>query len=259
VCASCNGSYDLRPPGIPRLITEESLHRNAVHEQQWDNMPQSDYAQICRENGSVWEAIDGLVMKYCRGLVLEVCCGNGRFLDVLSQNPNVKRITGLDISIGMLRAAWDRGHRGLIQGSADDLPIRNGAMDAVASSGSGLSFLQREQTYLEVARILKPQGFFVFDLLNFWPSVIDNAWWQYISNGRLPRRETLSAYKLAGNMRNAKREVQLLCDAGFQVVEMKSVRYLPFFRGRLQKLGYWPGFWGTRIGYDTIFVCQRVN
>ena len=96
-------------------------------------------------------------------------------------------------------------------------------------------------------------------LLNFWPSVIDNAWWQYISNGRLPRRETLSAYKLAGNMRDAKREVELLRAAGFQVVEMKSVRYLPFFRRHQQNLGYWPGFWGTRIGYDTIFVCRKVE
>jgi ubiquinone/menaquinone biosynthesis C-methylase UbiE len=222
-------------------------------------MPQADYEQICRENRSVWEAIDGLVMKYCSGLVLEVCCGNGRFLDVLSQNPNVKRTMGLDISITMLRAAWDRGHRGLMQASADGLPIRNGAMDTVASSGSGLSFLQRGQTYLEVARILKPQGFFVFDLLNFWPSVIDNAWWQYVSKGRLPRRETLSAYKLAGNMRNAKREVELLRAAGFQVVDMKSVRYLPFFRRQFQKLGYWPGFWGATIGYDTIFVCRKVR
>jgi ubiquinone/menaquinone biosynthesis C-methylase UbiE len=197
-------------------------------------------------------------MKYCSGLVLEVCCGNGRFLDVLSRNPDVKQVTGLDISLGMLRTAWDKGHRCLIQGSADDLPIRSAAMDTVASSGSGLSFLQREQTYAEAARILKPQGFFVFDLLNFWPSVIDSAWWQYISDGRLPRRETLYSYKLAGNMKDARREVQLLCAAGFEVVEMKSVRYLPFFRCRVAKLGYWPGFWGSRIGYDTVFVCQKV-
>src|SRR5689334_10806953 len=98
VCESCNTSYDLRPPGIPRLITDDSLRRNSIHERQWDNMPQADYEQICRENASVWEAIDGLVTKYCNGVVLEVCCGNGRFLDVLSKNPNVTRITGLDIS-----------------------------------------------------------------------------------------------------------------------------------------------------------------
>jgi ubiquinone/menaquinone biosynthesis C-methylase UbiE/uncharacterized protein YbaR (Trm112 family) len=259
VCASCNASFDVHAPGIPRMVTGDSLRRSSIHEQQWDNMPQADYDQICRENRCVWEAIDGLVMKYCSGLVLEVCCGNGRFLDVLTQNPNVKRAAGLDISIGMLRTAWDRGHRGLMQASADDLPIRNGAMDTVASSGSGLSFVQREQTYSEVARILKPQGFFVFDLLNFWPSVIDNVWWQYVSNGRLPRMETLSGYKLAGNMRDAKLEVELLSAAGFQIVEMKSVRYLPFFRGRLQNLGYWPGFWGARLGYDTIFICRKVR
>src|SRR5262249_51169116 len=106
--------------------------------------------------------------------------------------------------------------------------------------------------------ILKPQGFFVFALLNFWPSVIDSAWWQYIS-GRVPGRETLCSYKLAGNMKDARHEVRLLRNAGFQVIEMKSVRYLPFFRRHLPKLGYWPGFWGTRIGYDTVFVCQKMQ
>jgi SAM-dependent methyltransferase len=259
VCAACSTSYDVRPPGIPRLITHEQRQQNAVHEQQWDNMPLADYEQICRDNGPVWKAIDAVAMKCCSGLVLEVCCGHGRFLDVLTRNPRVKQVIGLDISVAMLRAAWDKGHRFLIQGSANDSPIQSGAIDTVASSGSGLSFLHREQTYAEIARVLKPEGFFVFDLLNFWPSIIDEAWQQYVSKGRLPRREVLHQYKLAGNMRDAQREVELLRRAGFSVVEMKSVRYVPFLRRRLTKLGYWPGFWGTRIGYDTVFVCQKLR
>src|SRR4029079_4994215 len=127
-------------------------------------------------------------------------------LNVLRRSPRVKRVAGLDISFGMLSAAWDAGHRCLIQGSADALPIRSGAVDTVASSGSGLSFLHREQTYAEIARILKPKGIFVFDLLNFWPSVIDCAWWRYLSKGLFPRRDILHEYKLAGNMRDAKQE-----------------------------------------------------
>jgi len=257
VCAACSASYDVRPPGIPRLITQEQRQRNAVHEQQWDNVPLADYDQICRDNGPVWEAIDAVVSQYCRGSVLEVCCGHGRFLDVLIRNPRVKRVIGLDISVGMLRAAWNKGHRSLIQGSAGDSPIHSGVMDTVASSGSGLSFLHREHTYAEIARVLRPGGFFVFDLLNYWPSIIDETWRQYVSRGRLPRREVLREYKLADNMRDAKHEVQLLHRAGFSVVEMTSVRYVPFFRRRTKKLGYWPGFWGARIGYDTVFVCQR--
>jgi SAM-dependent methyltransferase len=259
VCAACTTSYDVRPPGIPRLITHEQRQRNAVHEQQWDNMPLADYEQICRENGPVWEAIDAVAMKYCSGSVLEVCCGHGRFLDVLTRNRRVERVVGLDISVAMLRAAWDKGHRLLIQGSADDSPLQSGILDAVASSGSGLSFLDRERTYVEIARVLKPEGFFVFDLLNFWPSVIDEAWRRYISKGRLPRRDVLCDYKLADNMRDAKREVHLLRRAGFAVVEMKSVRYVPFLRRRQTRLGYWPGFWGSKIGYDTVFICQKVR
>src|SRR5215813_2744212 len=257
VCDACARTYEVRAPGIPRLITDETERRNVVHEQEWEGMPHADYDQICRDNRAVWEAIDSLAMKYCHGFALEVCCGSGRFLDVLSRDTRVKKVFGVDISIGMLRGAWDKGHRCLLQSSADDLPIRSGSMDTVASSGSGLSFLDREKTYAEVARVLKPHGYFVFDLLNYWPSIFDCAWERYVSHGRLPGPEILREYKLADNMRDAKHEVQLLRRAGLQMVEMKSVRYAPFFRRRQTKLGYWSGFWGSKIGYDTVFVCQR--
>ncbi len=257
MCSVCARTYEIRPPGIPRLITDETMRRNALHELQWDRTSAADYDQLCHDNGPVWKAIDTLAMQYCSGESLEVCCGSGRFLEVLRGSSRVKRVLGIDISIGMLRTAWKRGHRGLVQASADDLPVRSGTMDTVASSGSGLSFLDREKTYAEIARVLRPGGFFVFDLLNYWPSIVDCAWERYISKGRVPHCEILRDYKLAANMRDARNEVQLLRRAGLQMVEMKSVRYLPFFRRRLTNLGYWSGFWGSRIGYDTIFVCQK--
>src|SRR5882672_6380970 len=92
VCEMCASAYNVRPPGIPRLVTQETLRRNAVHEHEWDKMPLADYDQICRENAPVWEAIDSFVAKYCNGSAIEVCCGHGRFLDVLKRNPRVKQI-----------------------------------------------------------------------------------------------------------------------------------------------------------------------
>src|SRR5262249_30291682 len=157
----------------------------------------------------------------CHGFALEVCCGNGRFLDVLRRGTRVNKVFGVDISIGMLKGAWDKGHRSLLQSSADDLPIQSGSMDTVGSSGSGLSFLDRGKTYAEVARVLKPHGYFVFDLLNYWPSIIDCAWERYLSRGRLPRRDVLCEYKLADNMRDAKHEVELLHCAGLRTLEIK--------------------------------------
>ena len=259
ICGTCTRAYEIQPPGIPRLTTDETERRHAAHERKWDSMPRADYDQICRDNRAVWEAIDSLAMKYCNGFTLEVCCGSGRFLDVLRRDARVKKVLGVDISTGMLRGAWEKGHRCLLQSSADDLPFRSGCMDTVASSGSGLSFLDREKTYAEVERVLKPRGYFVFDLLNYWPSVFDSAWQRYLSQGRLPSSEILREYKLADNMRDAKHEVHLLRRAGLQMVDMKSVRYVPFFRRRQAKLGYWSGFWGSRIGYDTVFVCQRLH
>ena len=186
VCDAITRTYEVRPPGIPRLITDEIGRRNAVHEHEWDSMPQPDYHEICRDNRAVWNAIHSLAMKYCNGFALEVCCGSGRFLDMLRRDVRVKKVFGLDVSIGMLRSAWEKGHRGLLQSSADDLPFQSGCMDTVASSGSELSFLDREKTYAEVERVLKPRGYVVFDLLNYWPSVFDSAWQRYLSHGRLP-------------------------------------------------------------------------
>src|SRR5215831_6453234 len=90
VCAACTRTYEVQPPGIPRLMTAETTRRHAVHEQEWDSTPHADYDQLCRHNRPVWDAIDALAMKYCRGVALEVCCGNGRFLDVLRCDARVK-------------------------------------------------------------------------------------------------------------------------------------------------------------------------
>src|SRR5262245_35192479 len=69
-CTTCGRAFEVRPPGIPRLITSETMLRNAVHEHEWDRMPHTDYDQICRELGAVWEAIDSLVLNYCSGTAL---------------------------------------------------------------------------------------------------------------------------------------------------------------------------------------------
>src|SRR5262249_52910651 len=103
VCDGCTRTYELRPPGVPRLMTDEATRRHAVHEQEWDSTPHADYDQMCRDNRPVWEAIDSLAMRYCHGLALEICCGSGRFLDVLRRDARVKDVVGVDISIGMLR------------------------------------------------------------------------------------------------------------------------------------------------------------
>ena len=76
VCDAITRTYEVRPPGIPRLITDEIGRRNAVHEHEWDSMPQPDYDEICRDNRAVWNAIHSLAMKYCNGFALEVCCGS---------------------------------------------------------------------------------------------------------------------------------------------------------------------------------------
>jgi len=76
--------------------------------------------------------------------------------------------------------------------------------------------------------------------------------------GGRPRPNILNDYMLQLNVRSARAEVRHLERAGLQLAEMRSVKYLLFRRRGVKRLGYWPGYGGSRIGYDTIFVCQKL-
>lgn len=226
------------------------------HQSQWDAFSLAEYERACEGFRPVLDAIDAVGFKYCRGAILEVGCGSGRFLERLAERGE-KNVVGIDISIGMLQAAAGKGLRGLVSAAGERLPFGPSRFDTVVASWSVFKYLDRRRAHAEAHRVLRPNGYLVFDLINYWPSIIDRIWQHRVRRRTQSLGQIFGDYMLRLNMRSARTEVRYLEAAGLRLVEMRSVKYLPLLRGRVQRLGYWPGYWGSRIGYDTIFVCQK--
>jgi ubiquinone/menaquinone biosynthesis C-methylase UbiE len=260
-CVSCRAEYHIESPGIAHVMPSDELRRVfAAHEEHWNALPEADYEQSCRQVGTTLDAIDAVHLAYCRGEVLEVGCGSGRFLTKLTDRPGIRDITGLDVSLTMLRRAAVKGCHQLVHSPAESLPFLSGSFDTVVSTWSALKYVDRQKGFPEIHRVLRTKGILTFDLLNHWPYLIDHVWQEYLSQYRWPPRELWkSEYILSSNMKDARGEVELLERTGFRLLEMRSVQYLPFIRRRMKSLGYWNGYWGSRFGYDTVFVCEKVG
>lgn len=86
-------------------------------------------------------------------LVLEVGCGNGRYLAALRDRG--ARAVGCDLSLGILRTA---GHPALVNADATRLPVRDGAF-AVAVAAHMLDHVpDRAAAIGELRRVLAPGG-----------------------------------------------------------------------------------------------------
>ncbi|HIK37046.1 MAG: class I SAM-dependent methyltransferase [Geminocystis sp.] len=97
-------------------------------------------------------------------LVLDVGCGTGKLLNLLAARyPQLKGI-GLDLSPEMLKQARkaNRHHPRLIfvGGNAENLPFADNQFDAVFNTISFLHYPNPEAVFQEVARVLKPGGYF---------------------------------------------------------------------------------------------------
>lgn len=101
--------------------------------------------------------------------VLEVGCGRGGALAVLSGCFGVRRIAGADLSLSALAFAG-RGRRPpagrLLAADAQALPLRSAAFDVVFNLESSHCYPDRGEFYREVHRLLRPGGHFLYaDLL----------------------------------------------------------------------------------------------
>src|ERR1051325_1156990 len=222
VCASCRHNYPIHA-GIPSLFaaTENTLE----HQQNWDGFLGDNYEQVVAATAAILGEVDRVALSTCRGDVLDIGCGSGRFLAQAAHAPHIGRSVGLDVSAGMLAVAASRGFERLVHGSGNHLPFANGTFDAAASTFGSLQSLDRPRAYREIARVLRDGGVLVFDLLNFWPEYFDHAW-QRLRTGRWPRGLS-GEYLLRHKMRSAHQEVRLLEEAGFSLRALRSIPYLP--------------------------------
>jgi SAM-dependent methyltransferase len=253
VCDSCRHSYPVHG-GIPSLFsaTENTLE----HQQTWDGFIGDNYEQVVDATAAILAEVDRVALGHCRGDLLDIGCGSGRFLAQAARAPRIGRSIGLDVSAGMLAVAAGRGFERLVHGSGNHLPFADGTFDAAASTFGSLQYVDRPRAYREIARVLRDGGVLVFDLLNYWPEYVDKAWTKFRSTGRWPRG-LAGEYLLRHKMRSARQEVRLLEEAGLSLRALRSIPYLPLLRRRLKKLRSWNGYLASWLGADTIFVAVK--
>ncbi|MEB3310652.1 MAG: class I SAM-dependent methyltransferase [Snowella sp.] len=115
-----------------------------------------------------YQAIHQRILDYVQfsqsAMVLDLGCGTGKLLNRLAQNFPQLQGVGVDLSPGMLRQARaeNRHHPRLIfcEGNAESLPFADTQFDAVFNTISFLHYPDPQQVFVEVARILAPQGYF---------------------------------------------------------------------------------------------------
>lgn len=94
--------------------------------------------------------------------VLDVACGPGRL--TLDLAPHVRRITGIDLTPGMLAQAQaalaesGAGNVAFVQGDAAALPFADGAFSIVISSAAFHHFAAPGRVLAEMVRVCRPGG-----------------------------------------------------------------------------------------------------
>ncbi|MEU3861666.1 methyltransferase domain-containing protein [Streptomyces sp. NPDC028722] len=100
---------------------------------------------------------------YADRFVLEVGCGLGEGLNFLSRVIHARSMIGLDLSeqaVNRANAALSRKGLRYVQGDAENLPFEDGEADVVVNIESAHNYPRLEKFLQEVARVLKPGGYF---------------------------------------------------------------------------------------------------
>jgi SAM-dependent methyltransferase len=117
-----------------------------------------DYIRL--RHGGDDDALELLAERHvARGArVLEVGCGPGRAAAALADRHGA-HVTAVDVSPEMLTAARRIAPASveLVQAHAEDLPFDDGAFD-VALSNFAVHLFDRERAFLEIRRVLRPNG-----------------------------------------------------------------------------------------------------
>lgn len=198
--------------------------------------------------------------------ILEVGCGSApctRWLASQGASP-----VGLDLSEGMLAQALDHGHRSgtvvaLVQGEATALPFADESFDLACSAFGGLPFVASAATALvEVARILRPGGRFVFSVTHpfhwVFPDDADPARLR-VTGSYFDRRPYVELDHLGQPMyvehhRTVGDWVRRLVAAGLVLDDVIEPEWQP---GREVIWGYWSAARAALVPGTAIFCCHK--
>ncbi len=92
--------------------------------------------------------------------LLDIGCGTGSLLKAISTHYPLVRMVGVDLSIEMLKAAFNKQIKrcSFIAGQVQRLPFHSKSFDIIVSCNAFHYWRRPEECLSEIARVLKPQG-----------------------------------------------------------------------------------------------------
>ncbi|MBS5787303.1 MAG: class I SAM-dependent methyltransferase [Clostridioides difficile] len=146
--------------------------------------------------------------------ILDLGCGTGTILNMISKELDVKELYGLDLSKKMLEIAKDKlgAKAELTVGDAENLPYVDDFFEAIVCVESFHHYPNPKQALYEINRVLKPGGTLILcDAWIFSPMrELFNLFIKYGSNGDV-------------RIYSEKEIVELLESANFMNIEWKAV------------------------------------
>ncbi len=160
--------YEISPSGIP-LFAEQFCSEDARQQQaHYETIARIYVENLAYPHTQEYTAyldralFDALTTADL-GVAAEICCGRAEAFQLLQGR--IRRGIGVDISVSMLEAA-QRDHSApqlaFVQGDATALPLAGSSFDTVFMLGGIHHVNDRAALFAEIARILKPGGWFYF-------------------------------------------------------------------------------------------------
>ena len=166
-CHNCGYSFD-NPAGVAQLIGEKSeINFSELQVQDevsslYENVRYTVDTSVRYHHESL---VDVIGFADPRGDILEVGCGNGSFLEMLSSQDEVRSLSAIDLSNEMLKYANSRmcsDERAvpwrITRADGERLPFQDASFDCVFARGLLHHLPNPERGAAEIARVLKPEG-----------------------------------------------------------------------------------------------------
>jgi SAM-dependent methyltransferase len=181
VTLSGDREYPVSPRGIPvfaaRQCSDDARKQQAHYEKIASAYIENlGYPHTEEYEAALDRALLAAIADVDLGTVAEICCGRGEAFRLLRDR--IRQGVGIDISLSMLDAAQQANRTGrfaFLQGDATMLPLATGSFDSVFMLGGIHHVNDRRALFSEIARILKPGGWFYFR-----EPVSDFALWRWI-------------------------------------------------------------------------------
>lgn len=171
------------------------------------------------------KVVDDILLKEAYGRVLEVGCGQGRFLTKLRSIDRINSVWGVDISKEAVKAAYEKGFN-VIRANGEKLPFKSEVFEAVMSANGSPKEMDWNLLLSQVRHVLKPGGVFAFDTYNKYPlkRIVKYKIMRFLKTVNEP------CESISGGVENIKALKKSCLKYGFEITSLSTVlslRFLP--------------------------------